>query len=357
MTQIQPLKKILVVKLRSLGDSILWSASLRKLRESYPKAEIHAVIPEPWMELTEAMPWVDRWISHRVYSDKASRARALIGLIFRLRNENYDGFIGFHASPSVAMIGLASRAKVRAIHFHGHTDPNRHSTVEIPGKGVVKPIIERDLDCLRALGISIPENSVFPELRLPTQWTNEWKIPSIVAKGPRLWIALGASRPTKHWPIDRFYNVAKRWITEKDGVVFLSRGPDESHLESEWRRHMVGQDFEYRMIWVPSRSLKAVAAWMSHCQIFLGNDSGPKHLAVALGVPTVTVFGPEDPFEWHPYNTEKHKICYIPNLPCRKDALPGFPQWCGLHECTHEKNRCMTDITVDQVFQELKKIL
>ena len=75
----------------------------------------------------------------------------------KLRQERFDCVVNFHASPSTAMISFASGAKTRSIHFHGHNDKNRYSTVAIPGKGTLKPIIERDMDAVRALGLVVPE--------------------------------------------------------------------------------------------------------------------------------------------------------------------------------------------------------
>src|SRR5690606_35295202 len=57
--------------------------------------------------------------------------------------------------------------------------------------------------------------------------------------------------------------------------------------------------------------LRLLASMLKASTLYLGNDSGPKHLAVAVGTPTITLFGPEDPFEWHPYPRESHPIHYI----------------------------------------------
>ena len=348
-----PLKKILVVKLRSLGDTILWTASLRKLREAYPRAEIHAVVPEAWFPLMQMVPGVDRWIPHRVHSEKTARARSILNLIFKLRSEKYDAFIGFHASPSVAMLGLSTGAPNRAIHFHGMRDKNKHSTLQIPGKCEVKPIIERDLDCLRAFGVEVPPCTHFPRFSIPEQWRSMYPLTNGMDSVPILWIALGASRQTKHWDVSRFAEVARKWIQGGQGRVMVSRGPGEELLEKEWETFPFTTEERSKVEWVRSPELPKLATWMSNAKVFLGNDSGPKHLAVALSIPTVTIFGPEDPFEWHPYTESRHGIVYVKNLECRRDAAPGKPPWCGLHTCETEKHRCMTLIQSDQVYQEV----
>jgi ADP-heptose:LPS heptosyltransferase len=70
---------------------------------------------------------------------------------------------------------------------------------------------------------------------------------------------------------------------------------------------------------------------------------------VALGVKTITLFGPENPFEWHPYAKDEHPIAYVENLPCRKSLAPGLPEWCAIRECVSEKHRCMREIAVEDV--------
>jgi len=95
-----------------------------------------------------------------------------------------------------------------------------------------------------------------------------------------------------------------------------------------------------------------LAAWLSIADLVVGNDSGPKHLAVAVGTPTLTLFGPENPFEWHPYPLARHPYMYIERLGCRSDQLPGYPEWCGLQgHCVKEEHRCLRDLGPDAVLR------
>jgi heptosyltransferase-2 len=102
--------------------------------------------------------------------------------------------------------------------------------------------------------------------------------------------------------------------------------------------------------------LRKLAALISQASVFVGNDSGPRHIAVALETPSVTLFGPEHPFEWHPYPTERHPYLFIDGLACRRDALPGYPAWCGIEPCEVEQHQCMRLIGVDQVFAECERV-
>jgi ADP-heptose:LPS heptosyltransferase len=102
--------------------------------------------------------------------------------------------------------------------------------------------------------------------------------------------------------------------------------------------------------------LRLLTAMLAQCTVFLGNDSGPRHLAVSVGVPTVTLFGPEHPFEWHPYPLDRHPRFFIEPLECRRDGAPGMPAWCGLNVCVEQAHRCMAMIGTDAVLAECMRL-
>lgn len=353
------------MKLRALGDTVLMTAPLLELRRLFPSAEIHAAVTGAWAPLLDSHPAVDRVWRFERRSERAARAKALARLGFALRRERFDCVICFHASPTSAALAFATGARVRSIHFHGHGDRNRFSTVEVPGKGALKPIIERDMDAIRALGVHVaagrlPEIPVLPGERLQARdWLSRTHLPS-----PLLMIGLGASRPTKIWPLERFASLAIEWVNHCQGGVLAIAGVDESDLTTRFLKEV--ENLLDATVAEPARrarlrtavsadhrlSIRSLATLMSQASVFVGNDSGPRHLAAAVGVPTVTLFGPEDPFEWHPYPTERHPFVFIDGLSCRKDALPGMPPWCALETCTEERHRCMRLVGVDQVMAQ-----
>ena len=355
-------RKILAIKLRSLGDTVLMTAPLAELRRAYPDAEIHVAVHTPWAPLLQGHPAVDKVWSYDRHKETTSRAKALARLALQLRKEHYDVVVNFHASPSSSTLAFATGAKVRSIHFHGHKDRNRYSTVVVAGKGELKPIIERDMDAVRALGINSPTGllpKIYPtEIEIKEAHARDQKLG---LSGPVLAIGIGASRPTKSWPVERFSEVAVSWCQKTKGSVICFISHDETELARDFQKGVddtLTQRFQNLAERANLRAkiscemglpLRSLAASLANSALFLGNDSGPKHMAVALGTPSVTVFGPEDPFEWHPYPRENHAIAYIEGLPCRRDADQGMRPWCGIHICIEEKHRCMTEITVEQV--------
>lgn len=363
-------KKLLAIKLRALGDTVLMTAPLMEFRKAYPDCEIHAAVDRRWASVLENHPAVDQiWLYER-HQEKAARAKAATRLALRLREQNFDCVVNFHASPSSAMIARATGATVRAVHFHGHKDKNQYSTLMIPGKGVLKPIIERDMDVLRALGLEIPEGRL-PQIFLKSSefYQAEAAIQrDLTLPKPILGIALGASRPTKSWPSDRYAQLAIEWCKKEKGSVFALSGPEETELLEAFIKNIDQQleiqftdpaerrSIRNRIVPENQLNVRQLAALLSRFSVLVGNDSGPKHLAVAVDTPTVTVFGPEDPFEWHPYPQDRHPYLFVEDLKCRKDHIPGMRPWCGIPECNQEKHQCMTKILFSDVFKECQRV-
>lgn len=348
------------------------TAPLEELHRAYPEAELHVAVHTRWAPLLESHPFIHKVWTYERHKEKTARAKAIARLALNLRKQRFDTVINFHASPSSATIAFATGAKTRSIHFHGHRDKNRYSTVPIPGKGILKPVIERDMDAVRALGIHVPPGRT-PKIHLQKieiDRAREWLAQAGLvgeSQGPLLGLGLGASRPTKCWPVERFAALAIHWCERENGGVLVPLGPEDDStlhaflkaLDDQLSSTLVSAHdraaLRKRIVVEKNIPVRKLASLQSQLGVFAGNDSGPKHLAIAVGTPTVTLFGPEDPFEWHPYSREEHPILHIEHLACRRDAQEGMPPWCGLNICTTERHRCMRDIGIDEVLATCKR--
>jgi len=339
------------------------AASLAELRRAFPSTEIHALVDHRWAPLLEHLPSVNRIWGYRRKATRVGRAQELVRLANQLRNEHFEGVINFHASTSSALLSRATGASIRSIHFHGLEDKNLFSTVEVPGKGIVKPIIERDLDALRALGISAP-SGVIPQLAV-TSAERDWgqcHLKKLKITSPILGMGLGASRPAKSWSISQFVELAHHWCTECNGSVCAMAAANESGVVQEFRKlvqETLPEKFHSRIHIEIGAPIRELAALIQNFAVFIGNDSGPRHIAVAVGVPSVTLFGPEHPYEWHPYPKNLHPYFFTEDLNCRKSGQRSERPWCGAVECPEPKNthhRCMTSIDVKSVLGECLRV-
>jgi ADP-heptose:LPS heptosyltransferase len=223
---------------------------------------------------------------------------------------------------------------------------------------------------VRALGVHVPAGRL-PCLPLqPSELADaRARLDRLGLRGQVLGLGLGSSRPTKSWPEKRFAALALAWCRAKpQGSVLALAGPQEEPRVHEFLQALddllsaeVPDTSERarlrsRISSEAGLTLRQLAAALGALSVFAGNDSGPRHVAVATGTPTVTLFGPEHPFEWHPYPGTEHPFIFIDNLACRRDADAGMPAWCGLHECVAEQHKCMNQIGVDAVLEACLKV-
>ncbi|MBU6375922.1 MAG: glycosyltransferase family 9 protein [Bdellovibrionales bacterium] len=346
------MNRLLLTKIRALGDTVLLTAHLDEVRRRFPEALITVIVPERWKAVLADHPAV-----HEVWGVDLKKIRSAAGFFSlwqRIRKMRFDAAICLHASPTIAWLIRLAGISRRAIHFHGHQDQNRFSTVEITGKGQLFPAIVRDALCFEALFGQWPRDLV-PRVVVNSKTLSR----ALPEKGPVLAICPAASRPTKSWTIEGFAEVAQRWLETRNGsIVLIGSDLERTTLNSVYGalvKKLPG--LQGRVSIAADLTLEELMALLAKVDLFLGNDSGPKHLAVALGRPTITLFGPEDPFEWHPYSRKSHPYLFVPNLPCRKSQTLGLPAWCGVETCVEEKHQCMTGISSDEVWLHVEKLV
>jgi len=336
--------KWLFAKWRALGDSVLLSAQVEELTKVLPGVELHLWLPESHLGLYEADRRVGRLWPYRGLN---------LGQLWALRRERFDAVFGFHASTRMAWALRAVGAPVRGIHVHHHHRPNLFSTLSVAGKGQVWPATLRDAATWRAalpphFGNSLATGGIPPQPRLQKLGEKEGNL-------RRLLVGWGASVETKRWPReywrDLLDRVFVRWPELRLSVLL---GPEDVFDLELSARHQTRVD-----LW-RSKSLVELRQIIPGALGFVGHDSGPKHLCAALGVPTLTLFGPQDPWEWHPYDVSIHPYLRVEGLTCRNSQMEGQPPWCGRRVCSVESpeaHRCMRDLSVDSVERALQKLI
>lgn len=357
--------RILVIKNRAIGDTILTTGVLRVLRRHRPHHEIHALVRAPAGELLEGLPYVDRVLSAVEPKNRLDRLAYWSRLVRRLREKHYDLVLNFHASFRTSLTAKFLRADTCVANHHELNGRNWFSDLSVPGRGQVKPVIERDLDVLRAIGIKATLAEALPEVCLSVAERAEaaalFAGPDQVAEpghgagsGPRIFLGIGGSRETKRWPPKYFAALVQRLAQELDASFVLSTiAIDQPWLEQFWPLIRQEQALSRRIRHFSSESLRQTAKIMSQCSLYVGNDSGLKHLAVALRLKTFTFFGPEAPLEWHPYDTTRHPYAFFEGLACRSES---GKHWCSIPVCNTHGHKCMQNITPDQVWNQIKQL-
>ncbi|MBI3534059.1 MAG: glycosyltransferase family 9 protein, partial [Deltaproteobacteria bacterium] len=307
-------KKILAIKFRSLGDTVLLSASLEALHKTFPQAEIQVAALSDYIPVLEHIPYIKKIRPFSFHKNKIIRLKRILQLANSMKNEKFDTAVSFHASPSSAFLAFLCGAKNRSIHIHDSSRKHFFSTVHIPDQQSTKSILERDLDAIRAFGVNI-KSAFAPKIILLDTEKQKAKelLNNLHLSMPLLGLGLGSSRPTKSWHLERFALLSVQWCQKTQGSVIAFLSKDEEPLSFVFLKKI--EDIIQTFVTTPAErakirsqihckvgiSIRSLAAILSQCSLFLGNDSGPRHIAAAVGTPTVTLFGPEHPFEWHPY--------------------------------------------------------
>jgi ADP-heptose:LPS heptosyltransferase len=338
--------KILLAKRRALGDTVLLSSAVELLARAIPGAEISALVPAPFAPVLENNPSL-----HRIHTFEES----WLSLVPKLRAQKFDHFFQLHASPRTRWLAWAAGAK--KTHFHYQNKETERAYGKHPGA------LEWDAFHFRAvLGENINPPAPMPKIYLSDVeraegreiWRRQGVDPAKI-----IYLGLGASRLTKRWLPSHFARLSEVIRDRLEGVPGFVVGPGEEEalfaarvideLRARGMRPLGKSGDFVHLAGLPVREL---AKALSAVRAYVGNDSGPKHMAVALGVPTFTIFGPEDPVEWHPYPRHDHPIFFLPALGCRKEDQG---RWCGIAVCEVENHRCMRDIDPLDVFEAMAK--
>jgi ADP-heptose:LPS heptosyltransferase len=334
--------KILAIKWRQLGDTILWTSALEALHHLHPQATLDIALPRPYDALFEGDPrFRRRWV--------LDRDTSLWRLGQKLRREHYDLVLNFHASRRSAFLSLQAGAKKKILHHHSRRPRRFFSDVLVPHLGEPMAATERDLNVVRALGW----NGVSPLTKIYVAPHAQKKAEEIfcAVKRPLRLLHPGASRPAKRWPLERFVQLAQ--LLANSGTVGVLIDPAEDVFRNEpYLKALMAERAQFYQ----SSDLQEVAALVSQADCLVGGDSGIKHLAAAVGIPTVTLFGPESLGEWNCYSPERHSALQVPVL-CRfqDQENPRFA-WCGEYRCPLGSHACLNLISPEQVANEVERV-
>lgn len=347
----QDFKKILIIRMSSVGDVLFALPSLEALRTSYPNAHIAWVVEDRCASVLEGHPHIDELIVMPRRKWRAMREHGQGSLLdswrfFReLGERDFDLTIDFQANLKSGMASLFSRAPVRLGFARSECrEPNwlftnrRHSL-----GGKVMHRIDRDLSLLSLIGIPADHKQV--TLPIPTQDQQSARefIDTLDGQGPIVILQPGTSDwgRNKRWSPESFAELGDTIHEKYDARVIINWG---SEAERERAEQLVDLMAAEATIALPTANLLALGGLMQQADLVVGCDTGPTHLAELLGINVVTLFGPSDPRFYYPYGHPDRAI-YA--------ALPCSP--CRYRECVGRA--CMAHIEVNDVFLTCDAIL
>ena len=365
--------KILIVKLGAVGDVVHTLPSLRSLRKAFPDAFIAWVVEEKSKDVIIGNPDLDEVIvferkkiqrGFKSLKDIGSSIRDISDFLKRLRGHSFDIAIDFQTLFKSGLITYLSGAPKR-IGFDKWRELNRLFTNKRV-KSVKEHVVDKYLDLVEATGVSIDptpvkivyssedaayiddflakvglakkhENPPAPQSP-PVKGGEVFNIPSpLVGEGQgeggkKRWVALnpGASWPSKLWGGDRYAAVCDK-LADAGIPVVIIWGPGEEGLVDG-----ILESVKVRPIVAPKTSIKQLACLLESAGLYVGGDTGPLHMAVAMGTQVVGIYGPSDPKRNGPYG-EGHRVLQA-DIECAS---------CWNRVCS--KMECMERVSVDDV--------
>jgi lipopolysaccharide heptosyltransferase II len=332
----QQFRKILVIKLRAIGDVILATPVLENLQQAFPQAQIDFLTEKPCAPIVEGHPAVHEVLVLDRQQKGASRA-----LVQQVRQRHYDAVFDLFGNPRSAVLTLLSGAPTRiGFRFRGR----KHAyNLKVEPRGDRVHEVEFNLDELRALQIPIVSRKLHVAVdsaseNFAGQFGQENNLEN------RLVIGLNASGGwyTKRWPLENFAQLGDRLHRELNAVVLLLWGPRE--LEEV---RTIAQMMQAPSLLAPSTNLKQLAALMSRLTLLVSNDSGPLHLAAAMGTRVVGIYGPTRPDLQGPWG-DGHETVVKTDLPCLG---------CNGVTCKIVTHDCMKQLEVAVVWQAVQRVL
>lgn len=338
-------KRILVVRYRFIGDTILTVPFLRHLRAAFPDAVIDVLVGPESGQVLANCPYVNELITfdttrfHKYDSGKG-KARSFWSYVSELRSKKYDTVFLLKRSLSSAFLAWLIGAKNRI----GYNTEGRGllltSRVEWNPK---RHEVQSTLDVLRAVGIVADDDFL-------EAWPGEeeiqsvlQKVPSLVRrKAPRVVFHAAAAHPDKMYPLEHWAKVVTEVVARTGAIPFFTGSAQDIPIYEEITRQ-TGIEGE---VVAGKLELRETMALFSKMDLAICTDSGPAHLAAAAGIPVITLFGPTDPGRWAPPG---------------KNSIALFDDKLSCRPCNYKKtcaNReCLTELSPGAVVQTCLNIL
>lgn len=337
------MQRLAVVLPNWIGDVAMATPALRALRAAYPDAEITGVLKPYVAPVLDGSDWLDR----RLLLDSRSGdlTRWFWNAVGELRREWLDAVLLFTRSWSAAFLGWLSRAPVRV----GYGDWATHwlltDTLDKGPAGARESTVEQYLRLVETVGVK-PQGR---DLELATSFDEKrrahqiWRQLGLDDAGYVIGFNTGgAFGEAKHWPREHYIELANRIIADPRAAVLVLAGPREA--ETAEAITTACDHPRVRTVAGIDTTLAASKGCLERLDALVTTDSGPRHLAAALGTATVSLLGPIDGTLSRNFSAADEVVSL--ELAC---------QPCGERVCPLEHGRCMRDLTPDLVYAAVER--
>lgn len=351
-------KRILVVQPNWVGDAVMATPMLRALRQRFPDAHISYLLRRYVKPIYTGMPWADKLITYRTGRTRAKAGKGrFFDLAARLRAGRFDVAIllpnSFRSALICKMAGI-DRIVGYERDGRGFLLTDKLLPVKDRGKFVPTPIVKYYLGIARYLGatsrdlklelfVTDSEKRQAADVLTRAGLNGDLERPGANGMPPLILLNPGAQYGlAKCWPPQYFAELADRLIEELSATVLINSAPRERTIVESIHRRMNHAAVDLARAGCTLGTLKEI---IRRCDLMVTNDTGPRHIAAAFGVPVITLFGPTHP-EWTEtfFPAETKLAVKVFCGPCQKKTCPL-------------DHRCMTRLTPAMVFEAASRTL
>ncbi|MDP2682193.1 MAG: lipopolysaccharide heptosyltransferase II [Deltaproteobacteria bacterium] len=346
--------KVLIIKLGAIGDLLMTTPAVRALKKAYPTSHVSLLVGKSSKMAVNGNPYIDEFIEcddYIIYKGTLlQKLKYILSLILKIKRKKYDVVFVFHRDWRFNLFAFLCGIPER-VGFDRNGE-GRFLTKKVRISGI-KHNIDQYLEIIKAIGIrddgkgmdfiisNEAEKAVDKILTKKGLKNGDIKI-GVLAGGAS---NIKTEMPIKRWPVEDYAELSRKIVADGYKVILLGAESDKFNSEIILRNIING------VIDLTGRTtLEETAAVMKRCKVIVTHDSGPMHLASAMQVPVISIFGPTDPRGYYPLNSGGHYFWNAENIecaPCYEDGR--FP------DCNDPI--CIKAVTVEQVYEKLKDII
>ncbi|MEX2304143.1 MAG: glycosyltransferase family 9 protein [Bryobacterales bacterium] len=331
LAQLPAQAAVVVIRLRSLGDTVLTTPALALLKQARPDLRIIAVLERPFDQLLTGNPDVARVLSISQTAGLAEKSK----LLREIRSERPQLCLNLHGGSTSAWLTALSNARFRA--GFGHYRNRFIYNVSIPraqevlGRATNDPVHTAEHLASAVFHLGVPRSEI-PRARLRAEPIK----PPLEISRPYAVLHVTAAYFTKQWAAERFGQVAE-YLRGRGLEPIVLAGPGEEAVFKQFPG----------LTGFAGRPLDWLQSLVAGASLFVGNDSGPAHIAAAFGVPAVVIFGSSNSKAWRPWKSP-HAVVETDwdCKPCAGDRCYAF-----------DEPRCILSVEVAAVCAAIERLL
>lgn len=339
----QAVRRVLVVRLRSIGDTVLATPALQALRRFLPEAQIDILLEDWVAPVLEGFQDVDRIVTVK-RGDIRERAR----VAKELRSQHYDVAFNLHGGTTATILTRATGARHRVGYrsfrysrLHNHAAPPAN---DLWGQAATHSV-EQQLALLGWMGVPVsdrPPTHLAVTAEAAASIAAKLRAEGLDDATPFALIHPAAAFETKQWAAENFARVADELAAQGLRIVAVA-APFEAQTINALRENSSASIAAFTDL-----SLPEVTALASRSRLFVGNDSGIAHIASAVHTPAVVIFGSSNVAHWRPWANPLSEIVRE-EMPCQ--PCPGYT-------CAEfDQPECIRRVGVERVLEAIEQVM